>query len=53
MMKNFILDLNYRLVSSKTFFGALVMRVLQPTNLNTIESAILELHLSGGPWLWL
>lgn len=49
-------DLNYRLVSSKLpnyFFGALVMRVLQPTNLNTIEPAILKLHLgkpSGELW---
>ena len=49
------LDLNYRLVSSNEpkLFGALVMRVLQPTNLNTIEPVILKVRpveLSGEPW---
>ena len=44
---------SFHQTNQNQFFGALVMRVLQPTNLNTIEPAILKLcpvELSGEPW---
>ena len=44
---------SFHQTNQNQLFGALVMRVLQPTNLNTIEPANLKIcpsELSGEPW---